>query len=240
MMDPGIIPRPQAYEKAQEYNAATSNKPSLAHASSASSSSTTSSSSSSSSSSSPSLANSNKITRPSIQHINIGGNVVQFKYCTTCNVFRPPRSFHCIVCDNCVERFDHHCPWIGNCIAERNYSYFILFLVCLSLLCVWLGIWCIWLLNDAFNDTGRREGGRGGGRKEIGDAKQFFNRFYEMLKDAPFAFALVCFDMLAGWFPTLLLAYHTYLTTTNQTTNEQMRSMFAHVSPYSRGCLRNL
>ncbi len=42
------------------------------------------------------------------QNVTIRGEKVQLKHCVTCNVFRPPRAVHCGVCDNCVDRFDHH------------------------------------------------------------------------------------------------------------------------------------
>eukprot|EP00347_Sterkiella_histriomuscorum_P015716 403355951 len=54
-------------------------------------------------------------------------------FCSTCNILRPPRSFHCNTCNVCIEQHDHHCPWVGTCVGKRNHRYFSLFLLYTSI-----------------------------------------------------------------------------------------------------------
>ena len=49
--------------------------------------------------------------------------------CADCFTIRTSRSKHCSVCNRCVERFDHHCPWINNCVGVKNHTYFIIFVI---------------------------------------------------------------------------------------------------------------
>lgn len=50
-------------------------------------------------------------------------------FCSYCEVIKSETSFHCNICNKCVELFDHHCPFINNCLGYRNHKYFILFIV---------------------------------------------------------------------------------------------------------------
>jgi palmitoyltransferase len=52
-----------------------------------------------------------------------------YQICPECCSYRKPRSRHCQVCERCVEKFDHHCPWINNCVGARNLGVFYMFLL---------------------------------------------------------------------------------------------------------------
>jgi hypothetical protein len=50
------------------------------------------------------------------------------RLCPECKLEKQPRSKHCKVCNHCVERFDHHCEWLGICIGKGNYPTYLVFI----------------------------------------------------------------------------------------------------------------
>uniref|UniRef100_M4AGI8 Palmitoyltransferase n=1 Tax=Xiphophorus maculatus TaxID=8083 RepID=M4AGI8_XIPMA len=148
---------------------------------------------------------------PRIRNVQINNQIVKLKYCYTCKIFRPPRASHCSICDNCVDRFDHHCPWVGNCVGKRNYRYFYLFTLTLSLLTIYIFAFNIVHVVMRSVDQG----------------------FLSTLKETPgtypfkyeYILLLVCFFTL--WSMVGLTGFHTYLISLNQTTNEDIKGSWS-------------
>ena len=56
------------------------------------------------------------------------GEMLEY-YCPKCLIKMDFRTKHCVICEKCVDDFDHHCFWVGNCIGKKNFSLFFNFLV---------------------------------------------------------------------------------------------------------------
>ncbi|XP_078039199.1 palmitoyltransferase app [Augochlora pura] len=157
---------------------------------------------------------------PRTKEVLVKGQPVKLKYCFTCKIFRPPRASHCSLCDNCVERFDHHCPWVGNCVGRRNYRYFYAFIVSLAFLCVFILTCAITHLIMLTRD----------GRP-----------FLEAVRISPGSVVVGVICFFSVWSILGLAGFHTHLTTSNQTTNEDIKGSFSikvgegSSNPYSQG-----
>lgn len=49
-------------------------------------------------------------------------------FCPECRISTDDKIFHCHICKRCISRYDHHCPWINNCVGAHNVGKFLLFL----------------------------------------------------------------------------------------------------------------
>lgn len=73
-------------------------------------------------------------------------NLSLTRLCHSCRCLRPLRSKHCRVCNRCVSYFDHHCPFIYNCVGLRNRMWFFLFVLSVAINCtytIYFALYCV-------------------------------------------------------------------------------------------------
>ncbi|RLV94261.1 Palmitoyltransferase ERF2 [Spathaspora sp. JA1] len=153
----------------------------------------------------PKTLQNNKVTNPPEEYFNTitlphNKHNVQVKYCASCHIWRPPRTSHCSTCQVCILSHDHHCIYLNNCIGERNYRYFLWFLLTAVLSCIYLlTITIIHLTHTNINQSIRKH---------------------------PVALLLFIYSILALIYPFLLLLFHVFLTSQNLTTREYLNYVY--------------
>eukprot|EP00946_MAST-07B_sp_MAST-7B-sp1_P002528 g2528.t1 len=128
------------------------------------------------------------------------------------------RAKYCRETGNVVEVFDHFCPWTGNAVGRRNYRYYFSFLVFTTALALLVGGTS---LSTAMADTKPST--------TSSPPPSVYVLWLLVL------FTVVILLLVGG-----LLAYHIPLVSSNRTTNETIKEVYAmKANPYDRGCFQN-
>jgi len=159
------------------------------------------------------------------------GYISQYKICSTCYLIRPLRSTHCNTCNNCVIRFDHHCPWIGTCTGKRNYPIFFIFLCFLNLNQIFTIAVCITHI-VLFTKKAVKN------KPEELTKNQVIQRSFGECIISLYIIIYVCITMI---FTTELLIFHIRMVLSNVTTKEELKKLFKNPfdNPYARSIGQN-
>nr|CAH8870722.1 unnamed protein product [Trichobilharzia regenti] len=115
--------------------------------------------------------------------------------CTKCLSIKPLRAHHCRICQRCIRKMDHHCPWVNNCVGEGNQKYFILFAFYICLMSFSAIAMCIYFIFQCLSSDW-----------EVCQPSQSFSQLgnFSPLACSAFALGLICESLMFGIFTLVM------------------------------------
>mmetsp|Transcript_29288 Transcript_29288/g.73115 ORF Transcript_29288/g.73115 Transcript_29288/m.73115 type:complete len:506 (-) Transcript_29288:48-1565(-) len=164
-------------------------------------------------------------------------------FCYSCQHVKVLRSKHCRSCNKCVREFDHHCPWLNNCIGKTNRTSFYVFI---SALLIDVGSLGALSLASVLRENSRRAAPDGWVCSLVTEVCSSCNTHYglgQSVRWVVLACCIICFVQIgAFWF------FRTRNLLRNLTTNEVHNyKRYAHFktddggfrNPFDRGVCAN-
>lgn len=148
--------------------------------------------------------------------------MIKLKYCYTWHIIRPPRAVHCWDCGWCIERMDHHCPWLGWWIGKRNYAYFIIFIDILTI---------YWITGTVIFATYWADFTK---KLKSDLNKETSEAFGEAMKRSPLTLPMILCGSITSCFLFLLWYYHLKLLIIGKTTHEDIKEHGYKIHPFDR------
>eukprot|EP00928_Gymnodinium_smaydae_P070011 TRINITY_DN5395_c0_g1_i1.p1 TRINITY_DN5395_c0_g1~~TRINITY_DN5395_c0_g1_i1.p1 ORF type:complete len:362 (-),score=66.43 TRINITY_DN5395_c0_g1_i1:82-1167(-) len=169
--------------------------------------------------------------------VTVNGIALKRPWCTTCMIYRPPRSKHCKYCNRCVFRFDHHCTWIGNCIGLGNYRSFLICVLSSALYFVHAVLLTFWVLSHELRaDLALADPLAAADRGRL----QVASLWLRLLLSRAGPLLFLAYAAVMSLSLLVLLFYHASLMRLNLTTNEHICDYYARgQNPYDESCVEN-
>ncbi|CAF0818202.1 unnamed protein product, partial [Didymodactylos carnosus] len=135
--------------------------------------------------------------------------------------------------------FDHHCPWLNNCVARRNYRYFFQFLCLLCVHMILIFSFCLYYImvkrNSSSSSISRVDSLQSNTSSSNYFPLTYFSDYRLILCIILLIIIVLMVIPIGG-----LTCFHIYLISKGRTTNEHVTKKYQEKdNPFNYGCVMN-